>query len=967
MKITGTFNDINDTKSYTVTISGLGDSQKQPTVKDVTDADFNETVDTILFPLDPVHITTDYSDTFDHRIVKSATVNLITNFNLRDLVLANNNHSISMTIVADEGKQTETELFSGYVEPLCFSEPYARFWNEVEITANDKLANSQYIKYPNLILETLNEQDTPLGILSKIAIGIGDNNSTVDTSGLDSDIVTALSTTKISNNVWVGDSQDDWMDCFEVLEQLGKYWGFWSMWDNNKLKLIDWHNMERTPATSEMSGNNELVLANQPKEDFCDDSTSLSNADAYTQIKLECDIDDAEPIVEFGDDIQSPYDHYALYLEELVTEGGGSRALNLFYNLVKNNETSDETDKKHPSESYIYKNFCWIKDSNLWDFGTSGYQYYMYGPENYEKRKNKTLEIKDAEPIRNQQEILNWLNTSGNDANSGIGKGAFVSFGRTDKMSVKDNSPINSIALKDCLIIGVNGRDDKKDIGRLMGQWSDANPICSFTGTSKQFTPPDNKTINYLIISGKILLNKLQAQTGIVMHRKYQKWDDGFGEEYNGISGNLYLDTNLDNNVHTYNSILSDFQNGKKDSYLNKTVPGIGENPYGCYYTHKYYNGKSGNEKETSSKMLCGDLNQTKYNETWKYEYSGYGGDAKKVDNTTKIPILKCQMKIGTGEDAKYCIERADLGPEHFDEFVWMTEEEAKVDQNTQTPWLYFTIGIDPKIDDYIIGSEYDIKNNIWYHQDVDGKGTAIPIKFTDNLSGAVEFKIISPMNTYWEDINKDNKCIYYFLNDTHPDMYNYPILEKLSSIILSDFKIELTSNKGHILNNTANNDLVYASEMNNSYVEAHEDDVKIATMITSDEAAEYGTEMVISDSHVVNSKGSPFFGFPYEVEDEQGNPVIDEETGKPVIAYTKPEELYVNNFYNEYKLPRQIIETGLKIKSYDWLVNPANYKFKFGFLDGEYVPIRYDANLKYNNIAFAMKDMTDYGEQQTN
>lgn len=941
MQITGTFNDINDTKSYTVTISGLGDSQQTFTVKDVTDADFNETTNTILFPLDPIHITTDYSDTFDHRIVKSATVNLITNFNLRDLVLASNNHSISMTIVADAGKQTEIELFSGYVEPLCFSEPYARFWNEVEITANDKLANSQYIKYPNLILQTLNEQDTPLGILSKIAVGIGDNNSTVDTSGLDSDIVTALSTTKISNSVWVGESPDDWMDCFEVLEQLGKYWGFWSMWDNNKLKLIDWHNMERTPATSE---NNEL--ANQPKEDFCDDSTSLSNADAYTQIKLECDINDAEPIVEFGDDIQSPYEHYALYLEELVTEGGGSRALNLFYNLVTENETSDETDKKHPSESYIYKNFCWVKESKLWDFGTNGYTQFL--PEHTTNPSS-------------QQAILNWLNTSG------IGKGAFVSFGRTDKMSVKDNSPINSIALKDCLVIGVNGHDDKTHVSTLMSQWSDANPICSFTGTSKQFTPPDNKTINYLIISGKILLNKLQAQTGIVMHRKYQKWDDGFGEEYNAIGGNLYLDTNLSGSVHTYNSILSDFQNGKKDSYLNKTVPGIGENPYGCYYTHKYYNGTSGSETPTSLKMLCGDLNQSKYNETWKYEYSGINGNTKKVDNTTKIPILKCQMKIGTGEDAKYCIERADLGPEHFDEFVWMTEEEAKVDQNTQTPWLYFTIGIDPKIDDYIIGSEYDIKNNIWYYDDVDGKGTAIPIKFTDNLSGAVEFKIISPMNSYWEDLNNDNKCIYYFLNDTVPNMYNYPILEKLSSIILSDFKIELTSNKGHILNNTANNDLVYASEMNNSYVEAHEDDVKIATMITSDEAAEWGTEMVISDSHVVNSDGSPFFGFPYEVEDDNGDPVIDEETGEPVIAYTKPEELYVNNFYNEYSIPRQIIETGLKIKSYDWLVNPANYKFKFGFLDGEYVPIRYDVNLKYNNIAFAMKDMTNYGEQQTN
>ena len=913
MTIQGYFNDYKNKRQYNLTISKLGDSQN---IYNICDYDDNQTwqgVDTICWSTDPIQLNVDYADTFTHTIVRSATINLVSNFDLYSLILANNTNDIrvSIDLTMDNGSiiSNPINLFTGYVNPLVFNSPFAHTWEEVQIECSDLLSTAQYIKYPDLILNRLNEQDTFTTIINNIATALG---LTVEYDGLDETIQAALTGTKISNHLWAGDSPDDFMSCFDVLEELGKYWSIWFVEYGDKLRCFNWHNEQRTSITIQ-------------KDDFTDTSTNLSNSDSYTQIKLSCDIDDADTIVEFGDDLISPYRHYVKYLEELVAEGGGTRALNLFTRLVLNDVTEDQSEEKHPSESYKYMNFCWVKESKLWDFGQNTYMNLV--------NNNAT-----------QQSILFWLLNH-------PGSGAFVSFGRTDKTSAADNGPINSVELKDYLVISVGGQDS---MSQSTTKNLHENVICSFTGSSKQFTPADSDTTNYLIISGSILLNKLMALTGQTTHCKYQK---NGGGEYDEVNGKLYLDSQNAFSTMYYRFAANAFFQQVDPSYLNKSIPRIGENEYGSYYTHKFFDGDAGSEWWAHSTglsatfapvTLYGDLKQNKWNETWKYEYSYFEGKGKRIDNTSKIPILKCQLKIGD----KYCVERIDkANGAGWGEFEWLTLEECPIIENEQ--WNFFTIGIDPKLDDFIIGKEYDIQNTIWYYDDIDGKGTAIPIKYSDQLAGEVEFKIYGPMPTAW---TKTDKSVHgwWFWKSTHWDNTDYPILEKLSSILLSDFKIELTSDKGHIMNNTENNDLVYASDMNDLYIEDHEDDVKIATMITSEEASDWQVEMVTSDSHVMNTDNSPFYGFPYDTGE------VDEEQ-QPIIAYTKPEQLYVNDFYLEYCYPRQIVDTAIKIKNIDWILNPDKYMFNYSFLEGQYVPIKYDIDLKYDSISFSMKDMTAY------
>ena len=76
MKIKGSFKDINNELSYTVEI---GKGTLMPIDDMITGADKQ-----ILFSGDdPVVITSDLSDTFEHVYIRNATIKLISNFDLR--------------------------------------------------------------------------------------------------------------------------------------------------------------------------------------------------------------------------------------------------------------------------------------------------------------------------------------------------------------------------------------------------------------------------------------------------------------------------------------------------------------------------------------------------------------------------------------------------------------------------------------------------------------------------------------------------------------------------------------------------------------------------------------------------------------------------------------------------------------------------------------------------------------------
>ena len=78
--------------------------------------------------------------------------------------------------------------------------------------------------------------------------------------------------------------------------------------------------------------------------------------------------------------------------------------------------------------------------------------------------------------------------------------------------------------------------------------------------------------------------------------------------------------------------------------------------------------------------------------------------------------------------------------------FEWLTLEEFYIRNLEPT----FALGINPKIGDWLLCTDFNIQNTLSVTDNVDGEGTAIPIKYTDNLSGKINFKILSPAYDAW-------------------------------------------------------------------------------------------------------------------------------------------------------------------------------------------------------------------------
>ena len=92
-----------------------------------------------------------------------------------------------------------------------------------------------------------------------------------------------------------------------------------------------------------------------------------------------------------------------------------------------------------------------------------------------------------------------------------------------------------------------------------------------------------------------------------------------------------------------------------------------------------------------------------------------------KVDDVSKFQVVCCMLVVGDK-----CLVEKKLGQAFFagdtpgtgngmpNDYVWQpykTREECESDKEYYSQ--SFTIGFDPKIDDYIVGTEFSVQNNI--------------------------------------------------------------------------------------------------------------------------------------------------------------------------------------------------------------------------------------------------------------
>lgn len=844
----GTFKDFNnDTIEVTINNSNSGEGQ----------IEIGE--NGLFFTGNPIEIVTNIDDTFEHIIKKSAQINLLSKNYVGDYFFADNARTVSVQI-----SRNNEIIFSGYLEPNTFSQGYSLPLEEFTLNCTDYLSTLQYLNYNNA---TINNYDALkstasnksfYNILQELFGGqsIWYDKSKAKSPGRETTLFQDLG---VNENYIYGEDFDDLMTQEELLNEMLQYLNLHIIQEGTEFYVFDWNTIKNersewvnifTSATQALPVNHITMLSDH----HADNSTNITIADVYNQIQVKCELENEETVIESpldNDRLESYYIGRTHYMTEIISEDQ-----NAFFDLVDGNPNSNSTNKL--IEWYVqpmYNNNWVLYNKNgvaddLVSYDTNGEAINAYSLPLYAKKNQLT-------PL-----LLRFGSVENNSTNN------------------QDNAPVSSVTMKDYLVISINGNADNTENGASPTDATIQNsqPLVEFIGSNGGgvFSPSDEETTNYIVFSGKITLQPIQ-------------WES---DHYNNV-----LTRTPSNDPFTDSFINNDYYR----TYGVAKVPVDGANKY---YTRKFY--KNTNTRQTND-VILNDINlqppvksmQFRFNgdkygsSDFKYNYSAVGDGSDKM---SKMPILECELKIGNKRLVEY-----DMDEYGNSKFAWTDINsginETYVDENgvTQTYLKQtFSIGINPKIDDVILGTEFEIQNTIDYRMNIDAEGMAIPIKMSDGLSGAVIFRILGPVNLTWNDITRRHPS---FWRSTKWYDSNKIILCHLENIILSDFTAKIYTDGGGI---TVSNDkdLIYLSNENMKYYNKKDDiTFKFVTQLTSKESSEKG----VSQSVCLNA-----------IIDMTTNTPITSLYNKTTNETAKAEEHYVDQYYREYSSPKILMETTL-------------------------------------------------------
>ena len=908
MIFTGSFNTYDNQYTYNVTIGSIGVTNIITDPIDIDEDSLLSNGPTVMFDPNPVSINCDREDLIKRVIISQATINLIAAEDVSAELYALTGTDIPVSITLGSNQDY---VFFGYVDPLMFNQGYARNYESVQITATDPLGKLEMLKVDDVSTFYTTSGSTPIptemtpwdvieDILDKI-------NVTVGIERINATVKTAMQNTKLHMKVFFGDDRDDYKTLYEVLDEICKYFNLYiSMYDADTVII--------SCTINNAPGQENINF----KDSATDDSTSIGYDDVFNQIELTCKIEPVKDIftqLDDKDNMYSDYLQYEKYMTEYESPDAGMTSWDTFYKMI--NEQSDITY----DEAWTRDHYCYVLRNDLWDFGTGtdkSYIEYLGGGYNAET----------GAPIpmyKGQCNIMNWLHGRRMRA-------AFVALGSTDKVmangQVTDDSIKSNITLDKYLIISTLGKfkNDLDELNAYRTQLSPYydSPLCTFKGIDRNIlSPADSQVTNYLIISGNIILNPLQKLCG-------SNWSDDEATLSNTFA-----------NAKSY--YIYSMSNMFARQGVFRTVD-CDTDDDGCYYQQRWmwWDSNTGYSEYNNGILgVYGPLDR-KCSQMFKYEYSE---DHSTNDQISKMPIICCRLKVGEGNDAKYCVERLDGGtPVHSwgetgeNRFEWLTAAEASAKGISPT----FTIGINPKIGDTIIGPKWQISNTVRWDMNLDKTGMAIPIKEQDHLDGPIEFSILGPYNATWEHVTKYYHG-YWFWEHAGYRVNTKSILSNTQSIMINNLKIEMTSNNGGVnsLKTTADNDLVYKSAMAPSFNENQEVDLSICTALTFEECQEWGIKNQTTNSYVYNLDNSGYRGFGGTV---------------------KPEVCLVDYLYKEMCTPSKVLDTQLKATAFDngLYGNQMNYDMLCNYfvgvvkVNGSYVNTRimsYETNLKKKTI----------------
>lgn len=858
----------------------------------------------LFFTDDPVTIEQENDDAFITIITKSASINLLTNNYIGGELFADNARSVKVVI-----EKNSTVQFMGYVEPNSFNQPYTSPLDEFTINCVDCLATLSYYNYSNTKLSNYKDKKAsastvtfkqlitdalePFKELATLqTIMVSPNIYVMDIKGTTANRKAMLyDDMSVSELNFYGDDFDDIWTYEDVINEVLQYTNMHILqyngdfyifdWDGIKSQITGWFNL--SDGSTYRTTSKTITLTSDMHSDS---DTNITVSDVYTQVQVKCDLKDQEDIIESplsSDSLVSPWRSKNIFMTEYISEGEGNSAYNAFKNMVLGNSTDYEQAKKIDWYLQVVDNPSWKIDT----FNGSTIQ--------------ETLPSTCPSGVswKNQYLVPKYLKN--NSLSPCIFRMGSIeqNYGGT-----KDNSPKSKLDMSNYLYISINGNetDTEANVKPASSDIQKHSKMLEYVGNQGggMFSPTDDQTTNYLVFSGKMLLQPIQKET------------DTFQNCYDNLLANKM------NNVFPY--------------YWHKTVPSD-NNGDGRYYTRKWY--KQYEDGDGDSQYLKNELSlhpwtKDKANHIYKYNYTAAWDG---TDKYKKLPILECELIIGN----KRLIEM-DIDIYGNSTFKWVTignEPTVNDEDGNEYKLTTFSLGVDPKIGDYIIGDEFSLQNTVTFKMNIDTEGTAIPIKKDDALSGAVIFRILGPINLTWNDITRRHPSFW-----RHTKYYSNTkfILSHLENIIIKDFECKIYTDNGGNDQLNADNDLIYLSTENEQFINKKDDiEFKFVTQLSSEECFKKGIKNTVNLNSVINNNTNLPLTTLYNS--------LTAETAKA-------EEHYINEAYNEYSRPKIMMESTLKNDVCNWL-----YIYNSKVLRKNFYPIKINQNLKDNTATITLRE----------
>lgn len=851
------------------------------TVHIVTGNDRTQTIEIgtekadVYFSDDPAEIENEVNDTFDVLLRNSAKIRLLCGNLITDLF------STSCRDAVVNIYKNDTCIFAGFIEPQTLSQPYNDRWDELELNCIDALSALQYSKYKNVgalgviyaFVKAEAAQRSFYDIATEILQGVTEGLDILGNQNIKfwydgSKAVDAQTANRyqvfrqlsISDLLFMSDDESDVWQQDEVLEELLKYLNLHIVQDGFNFYIFSWESVKATPDKiiwHDIVANGAKTTAQQAVTialaNVADCDTTISIGDVYNQLLLTAKVEDIESVIEspLDDDLLvSPYINKQKYLTEYSSDGEGKTAYNAFNAMTHDQKTTY-------GAGAITDWYVQVMRNKQWTFPMKG---------------NTDIDIVDyfGSEGTNQHALPDWL---------GQAPGAAIMALGSVKMNTAndDNSPTSKVNMTNYLVVSVNGNGVDNDENKTYPSVADIQkniPYAVYTGNKAGgvFSPSDEETTNYIVLSGKVILNPIMRQTNTYTNLHNKEWHGGLPI---GLK---------ENEIYVWHQTVPSRNNGD-----------------GRYYTRQYW------QAETPDKEVSwhegADSGFYPYTgegpEEYEFKYSAVGDS---TDTISKVAVLACMLVIGD----KCVVETGTEG--QTTDFVWRKYKERSECQSDDEYYQQcFTIGFDPKIGDKLVGTEFSIQNNIDYKMGIDAEGIAIPITKGDKISGQVRFMILGPVNATWDVITRRHPT---FFRHTKWSSSSVPLLAHVSSILIKSFEVKVYSDNGLISNGDDDNDIIYMSDTKETFVNKKDDlEFKINSALTATECAQLRVSNTVKLSTPLNiSTGDGVL----EVYDRNGN------------VKAKPEQIYVDSYYTEYHKPRIVMEQ--KLRDIDNVVSLFNH-----------------------------------------